>query len=318
MSNQARVVIIGGGVVGTSALYHLAKAGWSDCLLLEMDELTSGSTWHAAGNIPTFSSSRNIIKLQHYSTQLYAELAADDAYPINYHQTGSIRLAQSNERMQEFEHVAAMANAMGLGYEILDTAEMKSRHPFLEDHDLEGALWDPHDGDIDPSQLTQALAARARQLGARIERFNRVTSIARSDSDEWVLETAKGEQIRCETVINAAGYRGAEVAALAGQFLPIVSMQHQYLVMESVPELEQLDAIVPLVRDPDDSYYLRQEKTGLILGPYEQRQRRIGPTANYPKILLTSCTLTMLNGWNGTSSRPVSVCRYSAQSVCSG
>ena len=266
-----RVVVIGGGVVGSSALYHLGKMGWTDTLLLEMDELTSGSTWHAAGNIPTFSGSRNIIKLQHYSTQLYDELAKDQKYPINYHQTGSIRLAQTTDRMEEFKHVTAMAKAMGIDYEMLDTVEMKKRHPFLEDHDLEGALWDPYDGDIDPSQLTQALASRAREMGAEIRRFNRVTAIERRDSGEWQLTTANGDVVIAEFVINAAGYRGAEVAAMAGQFLPVVSMEHQYLVMESVPELEQYDGIVPLVRDPDDSYYLRQEKTGLILGPYEWR-----------------------------------------------
>lgn len=270
MKSHARVVVIGGGVVGCSALYHLAKMGWTDTLLLEMDELTSGSTWHAAGNIPTFSGSRNIIKLQHYSTCLYAELAGDPDYPINYHQTGSIRLAQTADRMKEFHHVAAMANAMGIGYEILDTREMKERNPFLEDHGLEGALWDPHDGDIDPSQLTQALASKARGMGAEISRFTRVTAISRTDSAEWLVETDKGS-VTAEYVINAGGYRGAEVAAMAGQYLPIVSMQHQYLVMESVPELEQADGLMPLVRDPDDSYYLRQEKHGLILGPYEQQ-----------------------------------------------
>ena len=124
-------------------MYHLAKRGWTDVVLVEMDELTSGSTWHAAGNIPTFSGVRNMIKLQHYSTELYVKLAADPDYPINYHQTGSIRLAQNKSRMEEFHHVTGMANAMGLEYEMLDLAEMKKRNPFLEVHDLEGALWDP-------------------------------------------------------------------------------------------------------------------------------------------------------------------------------
>lgn len=281
MTLQARVVVIGGGVVGCSALYHLALRGWTDTLLLEMDELTSGSTWHAAGNIPTYSTSRNVIKLQHYSTELYDRLARDPAYPINYHQTGSIRLAQSTERMEEYRHVCAMANAMGIEYELLDTTEMKRRHPFLEDHDLEGALWDPHDGDIDPSQLTQALASAARSMGAKINRFSRVTHISRTASGEWQLTTDKDETVICETVINAAGYRGAEIAAmtetLGGRFLPVVSMEHQYLVTEPVGELEQYGKLVPLVRDPDDSYYLRQEKHGLILGPYEW-----GATPHWP------------------------------------
>ncbi|MGQ7844301.1 GcvT family protein [Granulosicoccus sp. 3-233] len=270
MKSQARVVIIGGGVAGTSALYHLAQRGWTDCMLLEMDELTSGSTWHAAGNIPTFSSSRNIIKLQHYSTQLYARLCDDPLYPINYHQTGSIRLAQTRQRMEEFRHVSAMANTLGLEYEILDTAEMKARHPFLQDHELLGALWDPVDGDIDPSQLTQALAAHARKAGASIHRFTRVTGISRMANGEWKIATDKGDVI-AEYVVNAGGYRGAEVARLGGRFLPLVTMEHQYLVTESIPELEATEGLLPLVRDPDDSYYLRQEKTGLILGPYEMK-----------------------------------------------
>lgn len=270
MKSHARVVIIGGGVAGTSALYHLVKRGWTDCILLEMDELTSGSTWHAAGNVPTFSSSRNMIKLQHYSTRLYASLAVDPDYPINYHQTGSIRLAQNHQRMEEFQHVTAMANAMGIEYEMLDVAAIKSKHPFLEDHDLQGALWDPHDGDIDPSQLTQALASAARKLGASIHRFTRVTSIRKNASGEWLVSSDKGT-ITAEIVINAGGYRGAEVSALGGRFLPMVSMEHQYLLTESVPELAALSNRLPLVRDPDDSYYLRQEKNGLILGPYEWR-----------------------------------------------
>ncbi len=278
-----RVVVIGGGVVGSSALYHLAKMGWTDSLLLEMDELTSGSTWHAAGNIPTFSGSRNIIKMQHYSTQLYDQLSKDPAYPINYHQTGSIRLAQNKDRMEEFQHVSAMAAAMGIDYEMLDTTEMKKRHPFLEDHDLLGALWDPYDGDIDPSQLTQALASKARDMGAQIQRFTKVTGLKSRDNGEWEITTNKGDTIIAEYIINAGGYRGAEVAAMAGKFLPVVSMEHQYLVMESVPELEQYDGIVPLVRDPDDSYYLRQEKSGLILGPYEWKATPHWPDGKLPE-----------------------------------
>ena len=268
MKSHARVVIIGGGVVGCSALYHLTQRGWTDCVLLELDELTSGSTWHAAGNIPTFSGSRNMMRLQHYSTQLYAKLAKDPEYPINYHQTGSIRLAQSRARMEEYEHVSEMANAMGFGYELIDNAEMKKRNPFLEDHDNLGALWDPHDGDIDPSQLTQALASASRKAGATIHRFTRVTGVKRTEGGEWEVITDKGN-ITCEYVINAGGYRGAEVTEMGERFLPMVSMEHQYLVTESIPELEALGSAMPLVRDPDDSYYLRQEKTGLILGPYE-------------------------------------------------
>ena len=268
MNEQARVIIIGGGVVGASVLYHLALRGWTDALLLEMDELTSGSTWHAAGNIPTYSPSRNTIKLQYYSTLLYDELSRSPDYPINYHQTGSIRLAQTRARWDEFKHITAMAGSMGIDYELINTAEMKKRHPFLEAHDLQGALWDPHDGDIDPSQLTQALASKARAMGAKIKRFTRVTAIEQQASGDWQLQTNNGT-FTCEYVVNAGGYRGAEISGMAGRYLPLVTMEHQYFVTESIPELEGHDGTVPLVRDPDDSYYLRQEKTGLILGPYE-------------------------------------------------
>ncbi|MGO1120809.1 GcvT family protein [Rhodovibrionaceae bacterium A322] len=269
MKTHAKVVVIGGGVVGCSALYHLAKMGCTDTLLIELDELTSGSTWHAAGNVPTYSTSWNIIKFQRYTTQLYSRLAEEVDYPINYHVTGSLRLAHSEERMQEYHHVLSMARAQGLDYELLTPDEARARYNgHLELHDIKGALWDPYDGDIDPSQVTQALAKGSRDLGAEIARFTRVTAIEKLPSGEWLVITDKGNVI-CETVINAGGYRGAEVAAMVGQYLPIVSMQHQYLVTESVPELAGKSDILPLMRDPDVSYYLRQERDGLILGPYE-------------------------------------------------
>jgi len=268
MKSNARVVIIGGGVAGASTLYHLAQRGWTDCVLVEMDEITSGSTWHAAGNVPTFSGNRNIIQMQKYSTELYARLSTDENYPVAYHQTGSIRLAQSKERFDEFKHVVAMANSLGLEYELLDLAGLNAHLPQLETHDLVGGLWDPADGDIDPSQLTQALASAARKLGASVHRFTRVTGVERVGGKEWKVITDKGEII-AEFVVNAGGYRGADVSALGGQFLPLVTLEHQYMVTEPVPELEALDHKIPLVRDPDDSYYLRQEKHGLILGPYE-------------------------------------------------
>ena len=280
MQEHARVVVVGGGIAGASVLYHLAERGWTDAVLLEMNELTSGSTWHAAGNVPTFSGNRNVIRLQKYSTELYARLAADPDYPIAYHQSGSIRLAQTRARLQEFRHVAAMANSLGLEYELMTPAEMKRRHPQVEDHGLQGALWDPADGDIDPSQLTQALASAARRAGASVRRFTRVTGLERATSGEWTVSfegatdgpsAGSTGTITAEYVVNAGGYRSAEITGLAGMYLPLVSLEHQYLVTESVPELEALDGKLPLVRDPDDSYYLRQEKTGLILGPYERR-----------------------------------------------
>ena len=269
MKSHAQVVIIGGGSVGCSALYHLTQLGVTDAVLLERDELTAGSTWHAAGNCPNFSTSWNIIKLQRHSTKLYSTLGAKVGYDINYHITGSIRLAHTADRMDEFRHVVSQAHAQGIDFQMLSPAEIRERHPFLETHDILGGLYDPYDGDIDPSQLTQALAKGARDAGATIHRNTRVTAISRTPTGEWRIETNQGV-ITAEKVINAGGYRGNEVAAMVGAFLPMVTMSHQYLVTEDIPELQARgDARLPLVRDPDVSYYLRQERHGFILGPYE-------------------------------------------------
>ena len=272
----ARVVIIGGGVVGTSALYHLAKAGWKDCVLLEKNELTAGSTWHAAGNVPNFAGSWAVMNMQRYSAAMYRTLGEDVGYPMNYHVTGSIRLAHSKERMQEFERVAGMGLYQGLQMDICTPEELKLYHPFIETHDLEGGMWDPLDGDIDPAQLTQALAKGARDAGAHIERFCPVTGIDR-DGDEWIVKTDNGD-IRCEYVANCAGYYAQRVGEMfkpfGGRTVPMVVMSHQYFLTEPIAELEawtkENGRKVPLLRDVDVSYYLRQEKSGLNLGPYER------------------------------------------------
>jgi dimethylglycine dehydrogenase len=269
---KARVVIIGGGAVGASSLYHLCKAGWTDCVLLEKNELTAGSTWHAAGNVPTFSSSWSIMNMQRYSAELYRGLGEAVDYPMNYHVTGSVRLAHTQERLQEFQRVVGMGRYQGMDLKILTPNEIKSVYPFLETHDLVGALYDPYDGDIDPAQLTQALAKGARQMGARIERFCPATGVRR-DGEEWVVSTPKGD-IRCEIVVNAAGYYAREVGKWFGRDLPMMVMSHQYMLFDTVPELETWTKDVghklPLLRDVDSSYYLRQEKNGFNLGPYEQ------------------------------------------------
>ena len=272
----ARVVIIGGGVVGTSAIYHLAKAGGSDCVLLEKNELTAGSTWHAAGNVPNFAGSWAVMNMQRYAASMYRTLAEDVDYPMNYHVTGSVRLGHSRERMQEFERVASMGHYQGLEMKICTPAELKEMHPFMETHDLEGGLYDPLDGDIDPAQLTQAMAKGARDHGAHIERFCPAIGIDR-DGDEWIVKTPKGE-IRCEFVVNCAGYYAQRVGEMfkpfGGRTVPMVTMSHQYFLTEPIPELEawtkEKGHKVPLLRDVDSSYYLRQDKNGLNLGPYER------------------------------------------------
>ncbi len=270
----ARVVIIGGGAVGCSILYHLALAGWTDCVLIEKNELTSGSTWHAAGNCPSFSGSWSVMQMQHYSTQLFKVLGERVDYPMNYHNTASIRLAHSQDRLNEFKHVYSMQKHMGsgpdgIGMEMMTVADMKAAHPFLETHDIVGGIWDPSDGDIDPAQLSQAYAKGARDMGAKIVRFCSVTGLSQRADHSWDVTTDKGP-IHAEIIVNAAGYRAQEIAGMMGRKLPIATMEHQFLITDTIPELaERGDARVPLVRDPDISYYLRQEKHGLILGPYE-------------------------------------------------
>ncbi|WP_315923589.1 FAD-dependent oxidoreductase [Mesorhizobium sp. SP-1A] len=281
---SARVVIIGGGAVGASSLYHLAKAGWTDCVLLEKNELTSGSTWHAAGNVPTFSSSWSLMNMQRYSTELYRGLAAEVDYPMNYHVTGSLRLAHTKERMREFQRAKGMGRYQGMDIEVIGLNDIKRRYPFIETHELEGALYDPNDGDIDPAQLTQALAKGARDMGAKIIRFCPVTGVRR-EKDEWIVETAQGE-IRCEIVVNAAGYRAQEVGRMFGREVPMMVMSHQYILFEEIPELaawsKEAGHKLPLLRDVDTSYYLRQEKNGMNLGPYERNCRAHWATPDDP------------------------------------
>ena len=213
VKSQARVVVIGGGAVGCSALYHLTRLGWTDVVLLERDELTAGSTWHAAGNCPNFSSSWSILKLQRYSTSLYERLAQEVGYDINYHLTGSIRLAHTEDRVDEFRHVASQARAQHLEVELLSPSQIKARHPFLELDGIRLGLWDPSDGDIDPAQLTQALAKGARDLGATVYRHTRVTAIRELSAGGWRIETSAGS-IDTEYVINAAAVKAHGVKKL--------------------------------------------------------------------------------------------------------
>ncbi len=276
LPTTARVVIIGGGIVGTSALYHLAKAGWSDCVLLEKNELTAGSTWHAAGNCPNFSTNYGVMNMQRYGLELYRGLAEEVDYPINYHVTGALRLAHSQERMMEFERVRDMAAQQGLQMDMCTPDELQAHFPFMETHDLEGGLWDPLDGDIDPSQVTQALAKGARALGATIARFTPATGVSR-ENGEWVVHTDQGD-IRCDYVVNAAGYYAARVGdwflAHGGRKVPLTVMSHQYFLTEAIPEVkawtEEHGRKLPMIRDVDTSYYLRQDTYSLNLGPYER------------------------------------------------
>lgn len=270
LPSHSRVVIIGGGAAGCSAAYHLAKMGWTDVLVLEQNELTSGSTWHAAGNCPNFSANRDVMRMQAYSIGLYERLAEEVDYPINYHQTGAVRLARTPTRLDEFKHVAAVGRAVGIDFEVATPSELKAHMPFMELHDLQGGLWDAKDGDIDPAQLTQAFAKGARNAGVVIRRFCPVLAIERLKSGEWEIKTPHGE-VRAEKVVNAAGYYAPIIGRMVGREVPSAVMEHQYIVTDDHPELSAEGARFPMLRDPDDSYYLRREGNGLLLGPYEEQ-----------------------------------------------
>ncbi len=269
MKSETKVLVIGGGIAGVSTLYHLAKAGWTDVMLVEKLELTSGSTWHAAGNLPHFSTSFNIMKLQQYSISLYQQLARDTGQSVGHHMTGAVRLAHTKERLDEFKRVVGMGQLADLRLEMVDNDRLKELYPYLDTTGLLGGLWDPDDGHIDPTSVTNAMAGLARQAGATIVRNNPVTAIRQLQDGRWEVTTEKGV-ITAEKIVNAAGFRANEIAAMIGHQLPMCSMEHQYLVTAAIPELEAHSSMLPMLRDPDVSYYLRQEGKGFILGPYEK------------------------------------------------
>jgi dimethylglycine dehydrogenase len=276
MKSSARVVVIGGGIGGCSALYHLTQEGWSDVVLLERDELTSGTTWHSAAQVTNFGGVQTMVGLKSHSIRLYKELADDPEYPINYHHaTGGIRLASTQDHLDGYRHFISMAKGMGVNFELIDAEECRKRHPLITTDNLLGALWDPLDGDIDPAQLCQALARRARNAGAEVYRHTPVTGLTQKASGEWIVHTANGD-ITCEHVVNAGGYRCNEVAAMMGVELPVASMEHQYFLTEPIAEIEALDFRVPLIRCPTDDFYSRAEKKGLLVGFYEQDCRTWG------------------------------------------
>ena len=268
MKTQAQVVVIGGGAVGTSILYHLALAGVTDTLLLERNELAAGSTWHAAGNIPTYANNWLGMRVGNYAWRLYKDLGKTVGSPISYRHTGAFWTAHSTERMELFRHLAGVSRTAGFGLRTLSPTEMEAMHPYWHAGDcVIGGIFDPYEGDLDPSQLTQALAKGARERGARIARFTPVNGLARRRSGEWAVATAKGGVV-AEVVVNAAGFQGGQVAAMAGFHLPVVTLEHQYLVTGPVPALREDPAVFPLVRDPDIGFYLRREGRSFLLGSY--------------------------------------------------
>lgn len=270
MKTRTKVVVIGGGIAGCSTLYHLTKEGWTDVVLVERDELTSGTTWHSAAQVTNFGMTQTMVALKSHSIALYKELRDDPEYPVGYHHgDGGIRLANTEAQMQGYRHFRSMARGMGVHYDILDAEECARRHPLISTDNLLGGLWDGEDGDIDPAQLCQALAFHARKAGAEVYRKTEVTNLTQHKDDTWTVQTNKGD-IDCDIVVNACGYRVNEVGKMMHVHHPVASMEHQYFVTEDIPAIAEAGHRMPLLRCPISDYYSRQEKNGLLVGFYEQ------------------------------------------------
>ncbi len=278
MKKHARVVVIGGGAVGVSTLYHLAHKGWSDAVLLERAELTAGSTWHAAGLLPLFNLSYTVGQLHKYSVDLYKRLPAETGQDVSFHVTGNMRLATRPDRMDEYRKYCGTANTIGVPFEVIGPARVKELWPLVEiggtadTPAVLGALYHPHDGHIAPADLTMALRKGARAKGAEIHEQTEVTAAERTASGEWKLTTTKGE-ITCEHVVCATGNYARQTGRMFGVDVPAIPVEHQYIVYEESQELAAYrkggGRELAVLREPDESYYLREERLGWILGPYE-------------------------------------------------
>ncbi len=270
MKSRAKVAVIGGGIAGCSTLYHLCQEGWTDAVLIERDELTSGTTWHSAAQVTNFGMTQTMVGLKSHSIALYKKLRDDPDYPVGYHHgDGGIRLANTEAQMHGYRHFASMARGMGVTFEVIDAEECARRHPLISTDNLLGGLWDGEDGDIDAAQLCQALAFHARKAGAELYRNTAVTRLTQHKDDTWTVETTKGS-IDADIVVNACGYRVNEVAAMMRIQHPVASMEHQYFVTEDIPAIVEAGHRMPLLRCPISDYYCRQEKNGLLVGFYEQ------------------------------------------------
>jgi dimethylglycine dehydrogenase len=268
MRTHARVVIVGGGVVGVSLLYHLARMGWRDTLLLEKNELTAGSTWHAAGLCTQFSASLNITRLLMYGVDLYKRLEAETGQAVDFHEVGSVRLATARDRLDQYRDASSRARIAGLPFELIGPDEIARLCPILSLDGVLGAAYTPTDGYVDPSSVTQAMAKGARDLGAVIRRRTPVRGLRPKPNGDWEVVIDDGT-ITAEIVVNAGGIWGREIGALAGIELPIVPMEHQYLVTDVIPALAAAHREMPVIRDVEASFYVREEAGGLIVGPYE-------------------------------------------------
>jgi dimethylglycine dehydrogenase len=268
MKSHARAVIVGGGVMGVGLLYHLALEGWTDIVLLEKGELTSGSTWHAAGQCPHFNSSLNMTKVHVYGTELYPRLEQLTGHAVSWHGCGGLRLATTDEEVNWLKQVYGISRLAGYEAEIIGPSEIKQYHPFLETFGIKAAFRTVNDGHVAPADITNAMAAGARKLGAEIYRRTRVTDIKLLPNGEWRVFTEHGN-IDCQHVVNAAGSYSDVVGAWTGHHVPIANMLHHYVITEPLQELVDLKQELPVVRDPYSHSYLREETNGVLVGPYE-------------------------------------------------
>lgn len=273
MRSHAQAVVIGGGLAGCSILYHLAKHGWTDVVLLERSELTSGSTWHAAANIHGLHDNTNISRLQHYTMNLYKELESETGQGCGIFQPGSLYLAQTEAREHQLRLQEAKARRYGMNFHEVTRDEAERLHPLVDFTGIRCIMYEPDGGNVDPSGVTHAYAAGARQRGAEVHRFTPVTATEPRPDGTWIVRTEQGHEIRTTWVINAAGLWAREVAALAGIDLPLIPTEHQYFVTETIPQIAGLGRRLPSVADRDGEYYLRQEGLGLLVGAYERDMR---------------------------------------------
>ena len=272
MRTHAQAVVIGGGVIGCSILYHLAKLGWSDVVLLERSELTSGSTWHAAANIHGLHDVTNISRLQHYTMNLYKELEEETGQSCGVFQPGSLYLAQTEAREHQLRLQEAKARRYGMNFHEVSRDEAERLHPLVDYDGIRCIMFEPDGGNVDPSGVTNAYAVGARQRGAEIHRFTPVIGTELQADGTWIVRTENGD-IRTPWVVNAAGLWAREVAAMAGIDLPLLPTEHQYFVTETIEEIAGMDRRLPSVADRDGEYYLRQEGQGLLVGAYERDLR---------------------------------------------
>ena len=272
MKNKAKVVVIGGGVVGVSTLYHLAKKGWSDVVLCERKELTSGSTWHAAGLMPLFNMSYSVGQIHKYSVKFYQELEKETGQDVGFRQVSNIRLAENQDRMDEYRQYAGVAETIGVKVNFLTPEEVQKVWPLCSTEGLVGAIQHPEDGYIQPNDLTQALAKGARALGAEIYRQTAVIGLEQLPDDSWIVTTDKGE-IKCDIVVSCSGNFVRQTGEMVGLDIPVIPVEHQYIVTEAHPKiLERQKEGLPemgVLRGSDGAWYMREEAGGLILGPYE-------------------------------------------------